>query len=217
MDQIKFYETAASWARIGGIVGIVVTFLLFGFSAGPGGAQGILFGGLKGFVGGGLGAAIFYCLAGLIFAPQFASKLGSLAVVGLLGFVALFLANRFSDKFRSFTDPYSDIQTAVVVSSSNTTVAPNAAARDQPKYIVVIVSPPLRMGTNSIFGIGNEEELLRAAKELSDNDPEFEVIVQPMSIDEDDLDEVINIFRAAGIKNVRGINDDDYLRMSEEQ
>ena len=122
MDQAKFYETAGSWASIGGIVGFVITFLLFGIG-GSSGAIGILLGALKGFVGGGIGAAIFYCLAGVIFSPKVTAKMGSLAVVIVLSLVALFLVGKYSEKFRSFVDPYGDTYNpAKAEGDSNTTI-----------------------------------------------------------------------------------------------
>ena len=210
MNQNKVMETCASWATIGGFVGFALTFLLFGFG-GSSGATGILIGAMKGFVGGGLGAAIFYCLAGTLFSPKIGAKLGYLTTVVVLSLVALFLANKFSSKFNNLVGNSSDPSVVDTMPIKETApVKPRP-----PKEIYVLVSTNMILSTGSVIGMGENEELISAVKKLSDQDPDFEVVVS--SVYEENVVKAIELLQSAGVNNVRAITNEDYLRFEREE
>lgn len=110
MDKHKLNQLYKSWASLGGLVGFITTIFFFGFGDGPRDSSTLLIAGLKGFLGGGIGAGIFHGLAAVIFEQKFATKIMYLIIIILLSAVAFVLVYKFSPDFHSFSNQEPKLQ-----------------------------------------------------------------------------------------------------------
>ena len=107
MNQDNPGKKLSAWSSFGGLIGFAVTIYFFGPSGGDDGsfATRILYAGLKGFLGGGIGAGIFYSLASIIYVPRVYSKFLYFALVVILSTLALFLIENYSPDSSASSKP----------------------------------------------------------------------------------------------------------------
>lgn len=188
MDWNNLNPTMASWARLGGIAGAIVTFFLFGLGGGSG-ATGILLGGLKGLLGGGIGAGIFAGLAITIFAPEFVGKITGLVFVAVLSIGGLFLVNNYSPIFRSFTSQYDDV--------------PIETVEVAPADLIFIndYGDRLVLEANNWRREANENEIVEYYRDTSAIYPDTRVVIQETSMNSD-AEGIRDRLEARGVKNI---------------
>lgn len=191
MSSEKLDSAMKSWARIGGILGLITMIFLFGFG-GSSGAAGILDALVKGLISATIGAGIFAGLAGIVHGPEFGVRIVGVIFVVLLSVAALFLAQTFSPKFNS------------LVGQNNAVVALSELSATGPPSLHVVVHPHgIEFKSDSIDGLGTLDDLINAYEILSADNPGLRVTVTPRGASHETIDEVVDKLQSAGSRNIR--------------